>query len=283
MKALICLLACALVASPLAAQERMGFHVRAWVQWEDQRIDLGEGYIGGPHGIGFTVSARLESTVFTVKVKPVFAGDSTRYGASIESRVAVSDSQAPTPLFAIDAYTRNVIVGRGDAAQLLLPFHPEPQGTATLTLRIEGPFEPRPADSGGWMDRIVTEPRGVYYRNVAYRAAVAVTPDLCVGALAVRLAAGSAAGGTDALACEDQSTTISIPGISGRWVVAIPQTPPPRPRPRCLMISSAPEAGTRGGYTPRSWGTWCLAEEDRWSPASVRLSTGETIRAQLIP
>jgi hypothetical protein len=282
-KTLMCLLAFALVATSLAAQERLGFHVRAWVQWENQRIDLGEGYVGGPHGLGFTVSARLESTVFTVKVKPVLAGDSTRYGASIETRVAVSDSQALTPLFAMDDYTRSVAVGRGEAAQLLLPFHPEPQETATLILRIEGPFEPRPTDSGGWMDRIVTEPRGVYYRNVAYRAAVAVTPNVCVGALAVRLAVGSAPGGTDALACEDQSTTISIPGISGRWVVQIARPPSASRRQRCVGISSAPGAGTRGGYVPRSWGTWCPPEEDRWSPASMRLSTGETIRAQLIP
>jgi hypothetical protein len=283
MKTWIAMLAVLATAPQVRAQERLGFHVRAWVQWDDQRIDLGDGYVGGPYGIGFTVKTRLEGASFTIKLRPAVGSDSVRYVASIETRLAVSDSLAPSPLFAFDSYRRAVAVQPGDAAELILPFHPEPQETATLRVRIEGPSEPRPADTGKWIERIISEPREVYFRHIAYDAAVTVTPDVCPGALAVRLAASGTSNAIDVLACGDEATVVTIPRLRGRWIVTIPTRPRHSPDKSCLMIGSAPPEGHRGRFEPRSWGTWCVPEGDRWAAASIHLSTGETIRAQLIP
>lgn len=283
MKPLAVALAFFAAVSPLSAQERVGFHVRAWVQWDDQRIELGDGYVGGPHGIGIAVLARLETAVFAVRVKPADAGDSTRYYATIEVRVGVSDTLAETPLYAIDSYGRGVSVKRGDAAELTLPFHPQRGETATLKLRIDGPTEPRPAATGRWMERVVREPRGVYYRTASYRPGLTVTPFTCAGALAVRMSAGASLSGVDVLACGDESTPVAIPGLSGRWLVMIQARPNAEPDDQCLVVSEAAPGGHVGQYQPRSWATWCVQQQDRWSPVGLRLSTGETIRAQLIP
>lgn len=283
MKASTLLFVLLAAVSPLRAQERLGFRVQAWVEWDAQRIDLGEGYVSGPHGVGIVVTAHLEATAFTVQLQPQTEGDSTRYSARIEARVAVADSQRPTPLFAIDSYSRAVAVRHGDAGELTLPFHPEPGETATLHLRFVGPDAPRPATTGGSMDRMVREPRGVYFRNAGVRAQTAVTPYVCPGAVAVHLTTAGASAGTDVLACGSEATPVSIPGVPGRWIVMIPREANAGPDAQCLMVSSAPPIGLIGGYQPRSWGRWCPAERDRWSPGSFTLSTGETVRAQLIP
>lgn len=272
---------------PVRAQERLGFHVRAWVQWDDQRIDLGDGYVGGPYGIGFTVRTRLEGASFTIKIRPTIGSDSVGYVASIETRVAVSDSLAQAPLFAFDSYVRAVAVRPGDAADLILPFHPEPGEAATLRVRIEGPSEPRPIDTGRWGERITTEPRGVYFRHIPfhlpYDAAVTVTPDVCPGAIAVRIAGTGASHPIDALACDEELTVVTIPGLRGRWFVTILARPRGSSWGQCVMVGSAPPEGHRGGFTPRSSGTLCVREGDRWDPGSIHLSTGESVRAQLIP
>ncbi len=282
MRALAVILALGAFAHIGRAQERLGFHVRAWVQWDDQRIELGDGQVGGPYGLGFTVLARLEGTTVTVRFRPEVRSDSTVYGASVETRIAVSDSGSTTPLYAIDRYYRSVSVQRGAAAQLTLPYHPEPNEAAELTLRIEGPFEPRPADSLGWMQRVISEPRSVYYRNVAYKAALAVTPDVCPGALAVRLAQEGSQLGIEVLACGGEATPVAIPGVAGSWIVMIPSTPAPRPAARCLSLNEPPPAGIRN-FHPRSWAAWCSAADDPWRPVPVRLSTGEQLRARLLP
>ena len=274
----------ALACAPSLArgQEQLGFRIRSWVDWDGQRIEGGQAYVGGPYGIAFTVKARFEDTFFEIVVRPRVTADSTRYHAWVETRQPARSDDSGRALVVFDSYNRRVVVGRTQAALLVLPLQPEPGESATLSVQIDGPFA-RPLEGRrAWSERDAEEPRGVRFSIAGAYPRLEVVPNVIPGSAALRVALDGSSEAVRVLAGGYGSTEFTVPGVSHRLAAS---TAPPRAGEsgRCFHLWRAPPPGTRGRFTPEDFARWCVSEQARWTPAVVASQAGLRFRIQEIP
>jgi hypothetical protein len=270
--------AMALAAHPARSQEMLGFRIRSWVDWDDQRIVGGQAFVAGPHGLGFVVKARFEASAFEIQIRPRVTADSTRYYAFVETRQPAETNDSGRGLFSFDAYNRLVVVGRTQAALLVLPLRPESGESATLSVLIDGPFA-RPFEGrSAWTEQDAEEPRGVRYSVPRAYPRLEVAPIVIPGSVALRV---SWEGSSEAVR---GSSEFTVPGLHSRWVAHRRPSPlPPAAPQRCFVLFRAPPPALHGSFTPDDRAQWCVPDSERWGAVSVTSGNGVRFRIQEIP
>jgi len=282
------LLACAIavltfVPASARAQEQLGFRIRSWVDWEDQRIEGGRAFVGGPYGLAFTLKVRFEDTYFEIRIRPYVTADSTQYYAWVQTRQPAPSDDSGRALVRFDAYHRMVAVGRAQAALFALPVEPEPGESATLRIQIDGPFA-RPLEGRRpWSERDAEEPRGVRVSVAGARPRLEVVPVVIPGSVALRISRDGSTEAIRVLAGAYAIRDFAIPGAATRWLLhenpsgsSVPQ--------RCFVLFRAPPPGRPyGQFTPEDRAQWCILDSERWVPVLVTSENGLRLRVQEIP
>ncbi len=278
-------LCAAAIASPTAsAQESVGFRIRSWVEWDDQRIEGGQGFIGGPYGLRFVVKARFEESAFEILVRPVVTPDSTRYYAFIEARQPAGPADSATGIFVFDSYNRLAAVSRAQSALLTVPFQPEARESANLRIQIDGPYAGPIEGRRPWIEEDADEPRGIRVSVAGAYPRLEVLPSVTPGSVALRISQEGSPEGIRVLAATTGSTEFRVPGLSPRWIVTRhPTSSVSRPGERCFSVFRAAPPDHRGPYTPEDTGEWCVPGTDRWGVASVTTRSGIRLRVQEVP
>jgi hypothetical protein len=276
--------AMALAAPPARSQEMLGFRIRSWVDWDDQRIVGGQAFVAGPYGLGFVLKARFEASEFEIQIRPRVTADSTRYYAFVETRQPARTDDSGRGLFSFDAYNRLVVVGRTQAAMLVLPLQPESGESATLNVLIDGPFARAFEGRSAWTEQDAVEPRGVRYSVPRAYPRLEVAPIVIPGSVALRVSLDGSSEAVRVLAGPIGSSEFTIPGLHSRWVAhRHPSPPPPAALQQCFDLFRAPPPVLRGSFAPDDRAQWCVPDSERWGVVSVTSANGVRFRMQEIP
>jgi hypothetical protein len=274
----------ALAAHPARSQEMLGFRIRSWVDWDDQRIVGGQAFVAGPYGLGFVVKARFEASAFEIWISPRVTADSTRYHAFVETRQPAQTNDSGRELFSFDAYNRLVVVGRTQAALLVLPLRPESGESATLNVLIDGPFARPFEDRSAWTEQDAEEPRGVRYSVPRAYPRLEVAPIVMPGSVALRVSLDGSSEAVRVLAGAIGSSEFTVPGLHSRWVAGgVPSPLPPAAPQRCFVLFRAPPPALNRSFKPDDRAQWCVPDSERWGAVSVTSGNGVRFRIQEIP
>lgn len=257
--------------------EPLRYHVTSWVQWEDQRVNLGDAWLEGPAGMQFDLSLWFaDLSQFDVRFWVSDGPDSTLYRGFITSRQKVGRSTRDLPLWEEDRYVRAVVVRRGEVALLSFPFAPDSGESATLNVRIAGPEVPPPDVPLAWE----IDARGVRIAHTL-SGSMRIEPRFYGGSMFVRV--GLATGGpTRTVHLPRWSWPLLFPGQ--RDSVVLSASGPVAPREyACVAVLRWVRSLARQGGPATQLGRGCFAAHDPWAPISIALTSGETVRVQMVP
>lgn len=280
MKRLVLLAALLLVAEPTRAQEGARYHITSWVDWDDQRVTLGDAYLEGPSNIAFDLRLWfINQLVLDARILPSGEDSTVRYSAFIQSRQRAGESARGLPLWEEDTYHRVVRVRLGEAALLSQRITPDSGETATVNILIEGPHVPLPASPRRW------QILGAGIRlGQDIGGGLQIQPRLWGGAM--RVSVSTVAGGA--------ARVVRVPTPWMQFVVVegvrdslrVQRVSAVGPESyACIQIRrwQAVSTAARGEEALGPLlGSVCFPNRDPWSPVEARLSTGQRLRVQMV-